>query len=71
MEKKRYTKPVVIDLGKQTLETIKSGMLSWDRSGSSAESFETCAEGAAVTSGCNTEDHSDACCDNKDESDKD
>ena len=70
MKKKRYTKPVVIDLGKQTPQTIKNGLLIWNRNGSSSDKTESCAEGAAYTQGCNTEDHNTISDGIKDDSDK-
>ena len=70
MKKKRYTKPVVIDLGKQTLHTIENGLLSWNRNGASAENAESCEEDAAITADCKADDQKVMCCDIKKDSDK-
>ena len=70
MTKKRYTKPVVIDLGKQTPDTIKNGLLSWNRNGSDSDHTESCAEGAALHPDYDKEDHNTPCDENKDPFDK-
>jgi hypothetical protein len=65
MKKKRYTKPVVIDLGKQTPDTIKNGLLSWNRKISDSDQTESCVEGAAFHPDYDNEDQNTSCDENK------
>jgi hypothetical protein len=62
VKKKRYTKPVVIDLGKQSPDTINDGLLSWNRNGSAADKTESCADGVPDTACCNANDQTAECC---------
>lgn len=55
MKKKRYTKPVVIDLGKQMPHIIENGLLVWNRSVPSEKESNSCTVGAAVPPSHNTE----------------
>jgi hypothetical protein len=70
MKKKRYTKPTVIDLGKQSPNTIYNGLLSWKRNGASADKNDACEESAASTACSKADDPEPEFCGTNKDSDK-
>jgi hypothetical protein len=70
MKKKRYTKPTVIDLGKQSPNTIYNGLLSWKRNESSADEKDANEESVASTACCKSDSPEPECCGINKDSDK-